>query len=188
MLIIPREPFQYIEKFHVLNDVLQINDILYPHVPSVGAEIGVRFGITSHFLLSENPTLQMHLVDAYEPYQRQEEHYTKEKQDAIYFQARRRLDPYGPRAVWRKTSSESAAQGSEDGFFDFVFLNAHHNYDDAVDDLMTWLPKVRRGGVLCGHDYDMDGVRQAVDEIASTQVCPVQEVGWPAHVWFLEIL
>ena len=48
---------------------------------------------------------------------------------------------------------------------DFVFIDASHEYSDVKRDILSWLPKVKIGGFLAGHDYTIfDGVRKAVDE------------------------
>lgn len=36
---------------------------------------------------------------------------------------------------------------------DLVFLDAAHDYASVAADIEAWLPKVRKGGILCGHDY-----------------------------------
>lgn len=45
-----------------------------------------------------------------------------------------------------------------------VFLDADHRYEAVQADIAAWLPLVRPGGVLAGHDYDDEGVRRAVTE------------------------
>ena len=37
--------------------------------------------------------------------------------------------------------------------FDLVYIDASHWYDDVVNDINTWLPKIKNGGYLAGHDY-----------------------------------
>lgn len=51
--------------------------------------------------------------------------------------------------------SHSAASLFSNGFFDVVFIDADHAYSQVTRDIRLWLPKVRRGGVLCGHDCEM---------------------------------
>lgn len=63
---------------------------------------------------------------------------------------------------------ETSLQASEnffDGTLDFVFIDASHDYQSVKDDIEAWYPKVKKGGVLAGHDYpDWPGVKKAVDE------------------------
>lgn len=40
-----------------------------------------------------------------------------------------------------------------DNSLDFVFIDAGHTYNEVVADINDWLPKVRPGGIIAGHDY-----------------------------------
>ncbi len=76
-----------------------------------------------------------------------------------------------------KMPSEQAASLFEDGTLDFVFLDADHGYEAVRRDLQCWFAKVKRRGVLGGHDYlnnDFPGVRRAVDEFFTEQELPLQ--------------
>jgi hypothetical protein len=42
-----------------------------------------------------------------------------------------------------------------DGLFDLVFIDGNHGYSHAKQDVLAWLPKVKGGGVLCGHDCEV---------------------------------
>lgn len=63
------------------------------------------------------------------------------------------------------TSVEAAIQCS-DRTFDFVFIDAAHDYDNVIADIRAWWPKVKVGGWIGGHDYSADwpGVVRAVSE------------------------
>lgn len=66
----------------------------------------------------------------------------------------------------RMTSLE-ASKLYEDESIDVVFLDAEHTYDAVKSDISAWLPKVKRGGYLSGHDYywgQGQPVKKAVDE------------------------
>lgn len=51
--------------------------------------------------------------------------------------------------------------------FDFVFIDAAHDYENVRADILAWRMKVKPGGILAGHDYckSWPGVMEAVDEI-----------------------
>lgn len=76
--------------------------------------------------------------------------------------------------------SVEAAKEFLDGALDFVFIDANHSYAAVKEDIEAWLPKLKPGALLSGHDYanldDACGleVQRAVDEAVA------------AHGWTLE--
>lgn len=48
-----------------------------------------------------------------------------------------------------------------------VFIDGEHDYDNCLADIKAWLPKVRSGGILAGHDYSdtFPGVMKAANEM-----------------------
>ncbi len=65
----------------------------------------------------------------------------------------------------RMTSVEAAGQ-YQDNSLDFVFIDAGHTYEDVRADIVAWLPKVKPGGWIGGHDYPWcEGVRRACKEL-----------------------
>jgi len=63
--------------------------------------------------------------------------------------------------------SVEAAKDFEDNSIDICFIDAGHTYEEVLQDIDAWLPKVKPDGILCGHDYlpkTWMGVVQAVDE------------------------
>ena len=55
-----------------------------------------------------------------------------------------------------KRSSVEAGRDFPDGSLDMVYIDADHHYGSVKSDLLTWLPKIRKGGVLAGHDWYVD--------------------------------
>ena len=66
-----------------------------------------------------------------------------------------------------KKYSYDAVECCPETFIDFIYHDGSHRYEDIKKDLIDWLPKMKEGSVICGHDYigDKDfGVIKAVDE------------------------
>jgi hypothetical protein len=65
--------------------------------------------------------------------------------------------------------SVDASKAFADASVDFVFIDAAHDYNNVRADICAWLPKVKPGGVIAGHDYGSGWpmVRVAVQETLS---------------------
>ena len=51
-----------------------------------------------------------------------------------------------------------------DGSLDLVYVDGDHRYEGALADIKGWLPKLRKGGCMTGHDFSFPTVRQALSE------------------------
>ena len=66
-----------------------------------------------------------------------------------------------------------AASLVPDQKLDFVFIDADHRFEAVVADIRAWLPKVKVGGVLAGHDWcTYESVRRAVEQELSGRFTP----------------
>jgi len=140
-----------------------------------GVEVGVKVGNYSEFLLRHWRCRQLVSVDPWLEAPPDEyvdrANVSQEQQEEFFLRARKRLGRYGSRSeIWRLTSSEAALR-VPDGSLDFVYIDARHDHDSVLEDLRTWFPKLRPGGLIAGHDYvdgtfpqGVFGVRSAVDE------------------------
>jgi predicted O-methyltransferase YrrM len=65
-----------------------------------------------------------------------------------------------------KMTSHEASKLFDNDYFDFVFIDADHAYEHVREDIDDWMPKIKKGGILAGHDYSpsQPGIRKAVDE------------------------
>lgn len=142
------------------------------------AEIGVNKGETSRLLRHLFPDAQLFLIDPWafspdyllsgSPISRKTKHYEKA------FQIVRDQFCNDPLTTILRMGSREAVTCAPDNF-DLVFIDGNHEYVQVKEDILSWLPKVRQGGILAGHDYDpsipiFDGVKRAVDEIFGNAV------------------
>lgn len=68
-----------------------------------------------------------------------------------------------------KMTSIQASQFFENNSVDFVFIDASHEYSDVKNDILAWKPKVKKNGILAGHDYNAKGVDKAINELLYNQ-------------------
>jgi DNA-binding Lrp family transcriptional regulator len=172
-----------------------------------GVEIGVDRGALSGYLLTELPTLQLGMVDTWGVFAEDSSYAksgdgivtrTQEQREEDLAEALRVTDhARDRRQILRMTSEEATRMFApwesavEEGSLDFVFLDADHSYAGIAADIQLWAPKVRSGGLLCGHDYGMEvfypqwGVTRAVDEYAAKIGQTVQRgADW---TWFIQV-
>jgi len=79
-----------------------------------------------------------------------------------------------------KSNSIEASKLFENESVDIVFIDACHEYSCVHEDILAWLPKVKKGGILAGHDYNhgWPGVNTAVNEILGVHNIKTQEYCW----------
>ena len=87
--------------------------------------------------------------------------------------------------VVHKRSHEAAAE-VPDRSLDLVYIDASHEYESVAADIAAWLPKVRRGGWLAGHDYheavSHGGVVRAVREAFGSPEKVFSDTSWVVRV------
>lgn len=68
--------------------------------------------------------------------------------------------------------SVPAASKFKDGSIFAVWVDARHDYNSVMEDLRAWFPKVKKGGIIAGHDftYDFGGVPKAVHDFCIENV------------------
>ena len=135
-----------------------------------GAEVGVQRGAYSEVLMKANPGLNLKLVDTWGPFT----HHSQSWQDRQLERAQERMKPY-KNVEFIKIASVDAAKTIPNGSLDFVYIDALHDFDSAMMDIIVWVPKVRTDGIVAGHDYEHYygfGVTNAVDAYAHAHNVP----------------
>lgn len=108
------------------------------------AEIGCYGGISSEVLALHCE--KIYCIDSWHDW----------SGDGTIFDAMARFDEmrsmYDHIEKLHMTGQEASLQ-FEDNSFDLVYIDASHWYEDVISDIKLWLPKVKKGGYLAGHDY-----------------------------------
>ncbi|NBX92240.1 MAG: class I SAM-dependent methyltransferase [Proteobacteria bacterium] len=78
------------------------------------------------------------------------------KQD-IFKEFERNIERYGCKnvIVCKGNSSDIAAQWKT-GAIDFLFIDGSHDYESVLKDLNAWIPHLKKGGIVCGDDWNYD--------------------------------
>ena len=156
---------------------IDMTDYLEICNPAIIAEVGVMAGKVSKYLLSRIQSVEkLYMIDPWTEYDKMGQSESKDKRllaydqnywDNMYNRAVIIAGKYGNRAeVIRKTSFD-AAKGFEDSTFDVVVIDADHTYLSVLIDIMTWLPKLKDGGIFVSHDYSSGwrDVVRAIDDV-----------------------
>lgn len=129
-----------------------------------GAEIGVQEGVYSENICKDMPDVELLCIDPWWTKDTRAAKHGATKQEEFYETTKAKLAPYNVTII-RKPSME-ALQDIPDGSLDFVYIDGCHEFDYVMTDIIWWSTKVRKDGIVAGHDYyhfKEAGVVRAVD-------------------------
>ena len=162
-------------------------DFLLRRMPrnAICAEIGVLAGDFSRRILAITQPARLHLIDPWIMHSksasderaadRPETWLGEDTPNIQYDMVRAKFAPAlaASVAVLHRSFSFDAVGQFADEYFDWVYIDASHDYDDVKRDLNGFLPKVKSGGWITGDDYGRrgvwdNGVQRAVDEFVAS--------------------
>jgi hypothetical protein len=150
-----------------------------PARPATVAEVGCFVGMLSRYLLMSRPDIKLFMIDNWAPKEEQprpyvdtgDRHANQTVDECRYYRlkAKKRVHRFGGRVSVVCMHSLGAALLTEDHSLDLVFLDADHSEPGVAADIAAWVPKVKPGGYIGGHDFANDqpmtnfsGVERAV--------------------------
>jgi hypothetical protein len=99
-----------------------------------------------------------------------------------------------PHINLHKSDSSTFLNNCADSYYDIVYIDGDHSYAGVKKDLESALRKVKNGGYIMGHDYEMNmnkarnvydfGVKRAVDEFCAKHKLPIIAKGLDGCVSF----
>lgn len=152
------------------------------HFVEVGCWKGRSASHMAVEIINSNKNIKFDCVDTWKG---SEEHvYANDPfilEDKLYDEFLKNIEPVKHIINPIRLSSIEASKLYADDSLDFVFIDASHIYEDVKDDIIHWLPKVKKGGIIAGHDIDAKSVKSAVVEmIPNYQSLPFYDV------WYFE--
>ena len=118
-----------------------------------GVEIGVFTGDFSSELLRTWRGERLYLVDPWRSMDDYIDDLNHHNMDDAYHTMLRNIQPYQDRAVVCRATSLEAVVTFADESLDFAYIDANHEYGHIMQDMDVWYPKIKKGGILCGHDF-----------------------------------
>lgn len=115
----------------------------------VGVEIGVKAGEFSETICRAG--LKLFGVDPYLTYEDYVEPETQQSLNQAMEKATARLKDYDFTAV-KKTSMDAVSDFADESL-DFVYIDGNHSFKFVTEDIFEWSKKIKRGGIISGHDY-----------------------------------
>lgn len=133
-------------------------------LPLIGAEIGVAEGRFSEELLQQGVE-KLYLVDIWSQQMVKGDGANDNKwHNDNYNLMLEKTKPFKDKVIILTGFSYRMANKVPDNSLSFVYLDAGHDYEAVMQDLIAWMPKLVEGGIMVGHDYLAPeyGVKKAV--------------------------
>ena len=171
------KPFR-IRRYNVLEKLIKKNNY------KSFAEIGVWEGHTSHYLLKRCKGLKRIVcVDSYKLMGDYANIKKREGSNKIHFINAKKIAMEklnNPKVEFYSLPSNIACKKIKDKSLDIVFIDSNHQYKEVKKDIQLWLPKIRNGGIIAGHDFKLRrlGVVQAVLELLEPIHTEQDSVWW----------
>lgn len=163
-----------------LNFVIREDLFLNQPTNAKCVEVGTRFGDLAYAVIEKRPDLKLTVVDSWEGAFADAEN-----------AARQRL---GNKASIIKSRSVEATWMFPDASLDLVYIDAAHDYANVTADVKAWWPKVKKGGILSGHDFESRNddpfwgpieVQQAVNDWAKPLGLVIRTVEVSCPSWWV---
>lgn len=169
-------------RWEILANIIRDNNL------STVCELGVGKLKTFSYLLDNCPDTTVIGIDRWETNKRENiegilgaETYEDWYMEAYYNKAMDLVRKHSRRALLFRMSTNEASRLIAPESLDLIFIDADHSYSGVYDDITNWLPKVKRGGYIYGHDIDWASVKEAVETHFGTNYNTE-----PDNVWWVK--
>lgn len=144
-------------------ELLTDRNELLSRLPKNGfaAELGVANGDFTACILANNQPQRLHLVDVWHS-ERYNDSLMHNVESKFFEQIK-----HGSVKIHRNFSQDAVSH-FEEGYFDWIYIDTTHSYEQTKLELELYSQKLKPGGIIAGHDYMLgnwvDGYRYGVIE------------------------
>lgn len=124
-----------------------------------GVEVGVLEGAFSELLCKTIPDLHLWSVDPWLEYPACP-HWSQAHLDQYEATARERLARFNC-DILKMTSVEAVNLFGNESI-DFVYIDGNHDFWNCAHDIQEWGKRIRKGGIISGHDYALQPLRRDI--------------------------
>jgi hypothetical protein len=135
------------------------------HFVEVGAWLGKSTSFMAVEIINSGKNIRFDVVDTWKGSTEHWKHPVIQKYGSAFPVFQNNIKPVQDKCHTIQKPSIEASKLYEDESLDFVFIDAAHDYENVKNDIQSWLPKIKIGGTLAGHDFHFQGVRRAVKEL-----------------------
>lgn len=157
-------------------------------------EVGCWVGESTERFIGSGKVSKLIAVDQWKPWDISRDIYLMETlehgmdqvlMDEVEKEFDKRVSLFGDAVVKMKGDSLEEAKKIESGSLDFVYIDSNHDYLHVDANIEAWLPKIKEGGYIGGHDYNDSpgfGVKKAVYERFGDAVRVFPDASWIVKV------
>jgi len=155
-----------------------LQGLLNKKKPEIGAEIGIQRGKMTIEMLKRLPSIiTYYAIDPwlwYPDYKKSVKIQNQKKWDQTVMNRNYNffLNEINDKGFKKKVkvlrmTGENALKEIPDNSLDFIFIDGNHSYEYVKKDCEMYLPKIKKGGLMSGHDYGLSSgqVDKAVNEV-----------------------
>lgn len=147
---VPQKPIRPIRNREEIGNVLEEEGF------KIGVELGVQRGVFTSQTLSRWKSCESYLlVDIWQPLENYADLSNKDQsgQDKNYQETLKNTAKWKDKIQICRNLTTVCAAVHNTTKFDYIYVDARHDYKGVLRDLEDWWPLLREGGIMAGHDF-----------------------------------
>jgi len=135
---------KHVENSRLLNSRTELLKLLPKN--AIVAELGVDQGIFSKEILSITCPSKLYLIDVWD-----NERYSDSKKEAVMEKFKDSISKGNVEIVIGY--STDVVSSFQNDYFDWIYIDTDHSYSNTISELSLYGPKMKKDGIICGHDF-----------------------------------